>query len=112
MFYRIQFQKKTKALILIEGKTDIIFFNHLCKVLKESGEIDRTFQEANIALVPTGGCDNLKSWITMRTVDQFGLPFGIFLDSDRISPANRTKNTSTVEKNRKHGRTAFCTRKT
>ena len=47
----------------------------------------------------------------MRTVDQFGLPFGIFLDSDRISPTNRTKNTSTVEKNRKHGRTAFCTRK-
>ena len=103
--------KETKALILIEGKTDIIFFNHLCKVLKESGEIDRTFQEAHIALVPTGGCDNLKSWITMRTVDQFGLPFGIFLDSDRISPTNRTKNTSTVEKNRRHGRTAYCTRK-
>ena len=55
--------------------------------------------------------DNLKSWITMKTVDQFGLPFGIFLDSDRISPTNQTKNTSTVEKNRKHGRTAFCTRK-
>ncbi|MFC3932982.1 AAA family ATPase [Streptococcus dentapri] len=97
---------ETKALILIEGKTDIIFFNHLCKVLKENGEIDKTFQEANIALVPTGGCDNLKSWITMRTVDQFGLPFGIFLDSDKMNDTDNTKNISTVNKNIKHTRGA------
>lgn len=102
---------ETKALILVEGKTDIIFFNHLCKVLKESGEIDKTFQEVNIALVPTGGCDNLKSWITMKTVDQFGLPFGIFLDSDKMNDTDNTKNISTVNKNIKHGRLAFCTRK-
>lgn len=102
---------ETKGLILIEGKTDIIFFEHLCKVLKESGEIDKTFKEAKIALVPTGGCDNLKSWITMKTVDQFGLPFGIFLDSDRMFPTDQTKNTATIDKNTEHGRIAFCTRK-
>ena len=84
---------------------------HLCKVLKESGEIDKTFKEAKIALVPTGGCDNLKSWITMKTVDQFGLPFGIFLDSDRMFPTDQTKNTATIDKNTEHGRIAFCTRK-
>ncbi|HFR3029306.1 TPA: AAA family ATPase [Streptococcus pyogenes] len=102
---------ETKALILVEGKTDIIFFSHLCKILKESGEIDKTFQEAKIALVPTGGCDNLKSWITMKTVDQFSLPYGIFLDSDKLNATTTTKNTSTVDKNVKQGRLAFCTRK-
>ncbi|VGR76686.1 Yga2G [Streptococcus pyogenes] len=102
---------ETKALILVEGKTDIIFFSHLCKILKESGEIDKTFQEAKIALVPTGGCDNLKSWITMKTVDQFSLPYGIFLDSDKLNATTTTKNTLTVDKNVKQGRLAFCTRK-
>ncbi|VGV92446.1 putative OLD family ATP-dependent endonuclease [Streptococcus pyogenes] len=102
---------ETKALILVEGKTDIIFFSHLCKILKESGEIDKTFQEAKIALVPTGGCDNLKSWITMKTVDQFSLPYGIFLDSDKLNATTTTKTTSTVDKNVKQGRLAFCTRK-
>ncbi|HER2960113.1 ATP-binding protein [Streptococcus pyogenes] len=102
---------ETKALILVEGKTDIIFFSHLCKILKESGEIDKTFQEAKIALVPTGGCDNLKSWITMKTVDQFSLPYGIFLDSDKLNATTTTKNTSTVDKIVKQGRLAFCTRK-
>lgn len=47
----------------------------------------------------------------MKTVDQFGLPFGIFLDSDRMFPADKTKNTATIDKNTKHGRIAFCSRK-
>jgi len=25
---------EVKALVLVEGKTDIVFFNHLCKILK------------------------------------------------------------------------------
>ena len=102
---------EVKALVLVEGKTDIVFFNHLCKILKENGEIDKTFKDANIALIPTGGCDNLKSWITMKTVDQFGIPFAIFLDSDKLHASDNTKNISTVNKNLKHGRLAFCTRK-
>lgn len=101
----------TRGLVLIEGKTDIIFFEHLCNVLKANHEIPHTFKDAGIALVPTGGCDNLKSWITMKTVDQFGVPFAIFLDSDRCSATDTTKNTSMVKKNRDRGRIAFCTRK-
>ena len=34
---------ETKGLILIEGKTDIIFFELLCIVLKECGLIDKSF---------------------------------------------------------------------
>lgn len=48
----------------------------------------------------------------MKTVDQFGIPFAIFLDSDKLHASDNTlKNISTVNKNLKHGRLAFCTRK-
>lgn len=105
------FSPNTKALILVEGKTDVVFFEHLCKVLKDKGEINETFEDKGIVVVPTGGCDNLKSWITMKTVEKFGLKYGIFLDSDRMNADDRTKNINIVDKNRENGVLAFATLK-
>ena len=101
----------TKAIILVEGKTDVIFLTHLCRRLKESGEIEKTFEEAGITILPTGGCDNLKTWVTTRTINKFGLPFGIFLDSDRLNSGMTTKNTEIVKTNKAKGILAFSTLK-
>lgn len=102
---------QTKAIILVEGKTDIVFFNHLCKILKNSGEIDKTFEEAGIAIIPTGGSDNLKSWVTQKIVNKFEVPFGIFLDSDRSMLEEETKNTTVVKNNQDKKILAYATRK-
>ena len=100
-----------KAIILVEGKTDLAFFDHLCKVLKDNNQINSTFSEKKIVLTPTGGCDNLKAWVTKQVVNNLGLPFAIFLDSDRMKENEETKNTKLVEINKSQGIKAFHTRK-
>ena len=106
-----QIPNTAKAIILVEGKTDLVFFDHLCKVLKDNNQINSTFSEKNIVLTPTGGCDNLKAWVTKQVVNDLGLPFAIFLDSDRMNEGDETKNTKLVSINRNQGVKAFYTRK-
>ncbi|NSV47096.1 AAA family ATPase [Enterococcus faecalis] len=106
-----QIPNTAKAIILVEGKTDLIFFEHLCKILKDNNQISSTFLEKNIVLTPTGGCDNLKAWVTRQVVNNLGLPFAIFLDSDRMSDGEETKNTRLVSLYQSHGVKAFHTRK-
>ena len=48
-------------------------------------------------------------WVTTRTINKFGLPFGIFLDSDRLNSGMPTKNTKIVKKNKEKGILAFST---
>lgn len=106
-----QIPNTAKAIILVEGKTDLAFFDHLCKVLKDNNQINSTFSEKKIVLTPTGGCDNLKAWVTKQVVNNLGLPFAIFLDSDRMKENEETKNTKLVEINKSQGIKAFHTRK-
>lgn len=100
-----------KAVILVEGSSDVLFFDHLCNVLKEEEIIDSTFRDKNIAIIPTGGCDNLKTWVTKKYVHRLGLPFGIFVDSDKLSDKAETKNTKIVEINSSQGIISAYTRK-
>ena len=44
-------------------------------------------------------------------MNNLGLPFAIFLDSDRMSDGEETKNTRLVSLNQSHGVKAFHTRK-
>lgn len=88
----------SKKIVLVEGKDDVLFFKHLNSELKKAGEITKTFDELNIAVVPTGGCDNLKYWITKELVQKFGLPWAIFIDSDKTKEDDNTKNMKLVEK--------------
>lgn len=103
--------QNTRGIILIEGKADFIFLNHLCQILKEAGDIDSTFEDKNIALIPTGGCNNLKMWITLQVVDQFNLPWGLFMDSDKRSENDENKTTEDIDNIANTGIIAITTKK-
>ena len=100
----------TSALLLVEGKGDVTFINHTALKLKESGMIPFTLQEKNFAIVPIGGCGNLKHWITMRLAAQFNVPWCILLDSDKGTP-EEVINTTAVANLRTQGIKAYVTHK-
>lgn len=100
-----------KGILFVEGTSDIVFFDHLCKMLKESGEIEQTMEDKGIAILPVGGCGTLKSWISMRLVDRFELPWAIFLDSDKEYESHVTDNQNFIGESQENGIKAYCTRK-
>lgn len=100
----------TKALLLLEGQGDVVFIRHLCEKLKEGGVIPCTLQEAGFALVPTGGCGNLKAWSTLKLAEQFEIPWCVLLDSD-LGTAEAMKNTVTKEELERQGIKIYLTRK-
>lgn len=101
----------SKGILLVEGPDDIFFFNHLNKLLKEANEIEKTFLETNINILFTGGCSNLKHWITKKLVQQFNLPWAIFLDSDKKNEHEITENIKFANKISSTNNLAFYTRK-
>lgn len=102
--------KNATAIILIEGKSDVTFFNHTANQLKNAGHLTHTFQEKRIALVPIGGCGNLKHWQTLRLVDQFQIPYCVLLDSDKATNEEQ-KNIDTIADLVQSGIKAYVTRK-
>lgn len=99
-----------RGVVLVEGKDDVIFLQHIAKSLKEGNFIDSTFTEAKIAIIPIAGCDNLKYWVNKKLVEQFNLPWGILLDSDD-GAEHPTKNKDVVQKLKAQHIKAFTTRK-
>lgn len=99
-----------KGVVLVEGKDDVIFLQHIAKCLKEGDFINSTFAEAQIAIIPIAGCDNLKYWVHKKLVEQFNLPWGILLDSDN-GAEHPTKNQDVVQRLKAQGIKAFTTRK-
>ncbi|WP_020532036.1 AAA family ATPase [Flexithrix dorotheae] len=75
--------KNAKAILLLEGKSDVTFVSHTATQLKSGGYISHTFEDKRIALVPIGGCGNLKHWITLRLIEQFDIPYCVMFDSDK-----------------------------
>lgn len=102
--------KNATAIILIEGKSDVTFFNHTANQLKNAGHLTHTFQEKRIALVPIGGCGNLKHWQTLRLVEQFQIPYCVLLDSDKGTNEEQ-KNIDTITDLVQSGIKAYVTRK-
>ncbi|HFK2915790.1 TPA: AAA family ATPase [Stenotrophomonas maltophilia] len=74
--------ERAKAVILVEGKSDVIFLRHTASVLKESGHVAKDLTEAGIVPIPIGGCGSVKHWVTFNLADDLGLPWCVFLDSD------------------------------
>lgn len=101
----------SKGILLVEGVDDIFFFHHLTELLKKANEIEKTFSDSNINILFTGGCNNLKHWITKRLVQKFNLPWAIFLDSDKKNEAEVTENIKLVDKILSDNNLAFYTRK-
>ncbi len=102
--------KNASAMLLLEGKSDISFVKHTALELKTAGHIDHTFDDKKIALVPIGGCGNLKHWRTLQLAEQFEIPYCVLLDSDKGTPEEQ-KNSEQIEELRQDGIKAYVTRK-
>jgi putative ATP-dependent endonuclease of OLD family len=102
--------KNANAILLLEGKSDVTFINHTAEQLKNGGFINHTFEDKRIALVPIGGCGNLKHWTTLRLIDQFGIPYCVILDSDKGTNEEQN-NIDTIEELRNNGIKAYVTLK-
>jgi len=102
--------KNAEGILLLEGKSDISFVNHTAQELKNGGYLENTFEDKRIALVPIGGCGNLKHWITLKLIEQFDLPYCVLLDSDKGTNEEQ-KNLQTIQALRNDGIKAYLTRK-
>lgn len=102
--------KNASALLLVEGQGDVTFINHMAEQLKNGGFIHSTLLESKFALIPVGGCGNLKAWRTMKLAEQFNIPWCVLLDSDKGTPEER-KNLETLKQLKDDGIKAYVTRK-
>lgn len=104
------FSNNAKAIVLVEGHSDVIFLKHTANQLKRGSYIDYTFEDKNVALVPIGGCGNLKHWITKKLSEQFSIPWGILLDSDK-GTSDEERNSKQIQALVNKGIKAYVTRK-
>lgn len=102
--------KNASAILLLEGKSDVTFINHTATQLKSGGHIEHTFEDNRIALVPIGGCGNLKHWTTLRLIDQFAVPYCVMLDSDKGTNEEQ-QNIDKIQELRNNGIKAYLTLK-
>ncbi|UOX33613.1 AAA family ATPase [Flavobacterium sediminilitoris] len=102
--------KSANAILLLEGKSDITFVSHTATQLKNGGYIDHTFEEKRIALVPIGGCGNLKHWTTLKLIEQFDIPYCVLLDSDKGTHEEQ-QNIDTIQELQNNGIKAYLTLK-
>ncbi len=99
-----------KGLVLVEGGGDVVFLRYTASKLKEAGHIPATLEEKGVLPVLIGGCGNLKHWRTKKLADQFGVPWGLLLDSDLGTP-EEPRNKEVVAELRRQGKKAYATRK-
>lgn len=99
-----------KAILLVEGQSDIVFVRHLCNKLKEGNVISSTLEEKGFALLSTGGSGNLKSWINLKIVEQFNIPWCLLQDSD-IGSNEENKNKEKKQELESKGIKMYLTRK-
>ena len=102
--------KNAAAILLVEGKSDIPFVHHTSEQLRDGGYLDASLEDRRIAVIPVGGCGNVKHWATLRLASQFGVPYCVLLDSDRGTP-EEPKNRQKVAHLRASGIKAYLTRK-
>ncbi|WP_284450068.1 AAA family ATPase [Spongiibacter tropicus] len=74
--------ERAKGVVLVEGKSDVTFLRHATMVLRDSGHITSSLDDARIVPLQTGGSGNVKHWVTHKLADDLGLPWCVFLDSD------------------------------
>lgn len=102
--------KSANAILLLEGKSDVTFVKHTAEQLKDGGHIEHTFEDKKIALVPIGGCGNLKHWTTLKLIEQFDIPYCVMLDSDKGTNEEQ-KNIDAIQTLRANGIKGYLTLK-
>lgn len=100
-----------RAVLLVEGPGDVVFVRHSARELSEADRLPGTLEDEGIAVIPIGGCGNLKHWVTKQLVEQLGMTWSVLLDSDRGNEVEHARNKRKVDDLRAEGRVAFLTRK-
>ncbi len=102
-----------KAVVLVEGRSDDCFLSHASKTLKASGDIvNDHIGDHKIEILSAGGSGNVAFWVQKTTLENLGLPFFVFLDSDRLAATDpQTKNEKLVADIIAAGHKAAATRK-
>jgi predicted ATP-dependent endonuclease of OLD family len=88
---------KAKVLLLVEGIDDANALNHLCEQYKLNGLIAQNFTELEIAIIPIGGCDSIKHWVSLNLLSTLDKPFLIFQDSDKTNAGEVSPTKSALE---------------
>ncbi|GAF65508.1 hypothetical protein BTS2_2406 [Bacillus sp. TS-2] len=83
---------KAKVLFLVEGIDDVSAFNHLCGLYKRERLIEHTFEELGVVILPVGGCDSIKHWVTLNLLRELEKPYFIYLDSDKKTLEEESTN--------------------
>lgn len=76
-------ERDCKGIIFVEGVEDIKFITHISNELSKSNYIPKNISDAKIMIIPMGGCDSLKFWIQSDLANKYGIPYFVFLDSDK-----------------------------
>jgi len=74
--------ERAKAVVLVEGKSDVTFLRHASDTLASAGHLPTSLEDAGIVPILIGGCGSVKHWVTLNLADDLGLPWCVFLDSD------------------------------
>lgn len=100
------------GVVVVEGETDELFLAHSANELAVAGYLSSHLRDKKITVLPAGGCDNVSFWVQTARLDELGLPYAVFIDSDRKSAADpETKNEALVARLRAKGKTASTTKK-
>jgi len=102
--------KNATAILIVEGKSDVTFINHIATQLKNSGHLTHTLNDKRFAIVPIGGCGNIKHWRTMQLAKQFAIPYCVLLDSDK-GTTEESQNIKKVSALHNDGIKAYLTRR-
>lgn len=82
----------SKLLFLVEGIDDANALHYTANMYKSNGQIDSTFDDLNINIIPIGGCDSVQHWINLDLFTKLEKPFYIFLDSDKENISQTSPN--------------------
>lgn len=104
--------KSAKAVVVVEGEGDEEFLSHAANTLAKDGHISSSLEDAKILILPAGSCDNIPFWVQKLRLDNLGLPYALFMDSDRLSATDpETLNEKRCRDLRASGKIALHTRK-
>lgn len=74
--------ERAKGVVLVEGKSDVIFLRHASNTLKAAGYLESSLADVGVVPILIGGCGSVKHWVTLNLADDLGVPWCVFLDSD------------------------------
>ena len=104
--------ERAKAVVLVEGKSDVIFLKHTSTVLRNAGHFPLSLEEAKIVPIVVGGCGTIKHWVTLNLAKDLGLPWCVILDSDIGADQGQVKSILKRKKEvEQSGRPCYLTQK-